>query len=72
MNEKIKFEGKEYNVENFSERARVTISALDFVTSRLKELNNMQSVLNRARKSYIETIKTEILSVKAGIVLDDN
>jgi hypothetical protein len=72
MNEKIKFEDKEYDAENFNEQAKAAILSLQFVTARIKELNNMQSILNRARASYIEAIKTEMLSVKAGIILGDN
>ena len=55
-----------------SDEARKHLIALQFTTSKQQELKNMQALLTRARNSYMETIKKEILSEKAGFLLNDD
>ena len=72
MGEKIKFDGKEYDPNNLSELAVSAVVSLQFISTRLTELKNMQALLKLTRATCIEKIKSEILSEKAGIVLGDN
>ena len=72
MGQKIKLDDKEYDVENLSDRASATLASLKFATARMQELNNMQSLLQRAKKSYIESLKQEMLSRKGGILLGED
>lgn len=72
MSRKIKLEDVEYDVENLSERAKATLASLEFATARIHELNNMAALLGRAKNSYIESLKHEMLSRKAGFLLDDD
>jgi Zn-dependent peptidase ImmA (M78 family) len=72
MGEKIKFDGKEYDPNNLSELAVSAVVSLQFISTRLTELKNMQALLTLTRVTCIEKIKSEILSEKAGIVLGDN
>ena len=71
MGQKIKLDDKEYDVENLSDRAKTTLASLQFATQRLQELNNMQALLVRAKNSYVEGLKKEMISSKAGYILDD-
>ena len=71
MVEKIKFNDKEYEVKNLSDNARILIKNMQFTTKRIQELNNMQSLLIRAKNSYMESLKQEMISKKAGLLLGD-
>ena len=71
MGQKIKFEGKEYELEKLSDQAKLTLTSMQFADIRLKELNNMQALLQRAKNSYVEDLKQEMLSSKAGLLFTD-
>lgn len=71
MAQKIKLGDKEYDAANLSEQGKAVLNLLQFSTQKLQELNNMQALLQRAKNSYIESLKQEILSQKAGYLLDD-
>ena len=68
MGQKIKLEDKEYNVANLSDQAQATVTALQFVTTRMQELNNMQALLQRAKNSYVDSLKKEMISNKSGLL----
>ena len=72
MSHKIKLDDKEYDVEKLSDQARAALASLQFATNRMQELNNMQALLQRAKKSYVESLKQEMLSSKGGILLGDD
>jgi len=71
MAQKIKLGDKEYDAANLSAQGKAVLNLLQFSTQKLQELNNMQALLLRAKNSYIESLKQEILSQKAGYLLDD-
>ena len=71
MGRKIKFEDKEYEVEDLSDGSKAALASLDFVTKRIEELSNLQVLLQRAKRSYIDSLKQEILSKKAGFSFED-
>ena len=72
MGQKFKLDDKEYDVKDLSDRTAATLASLKFATARMQELNNMQALLQRAKKSYIESLKQEMLSSKAGFVLGED
>ena len=72
MDQKIKSNGDEYNVENLSDRAKATLASLQFATMKMQELENMRALLQRAKNSYIKSIKQEMVSSKAGLLLEDD
>ena len=72
MGQKIHLGDQEYDVENLSEQAKTTLANLKFATDRIQELNNMQALLQRAKSSYIESVKQEMLSNKAGLIIENN
>jgi hypothetical protein len=71
MVQKIKLDDQEYEVENLSSEAKATLASLQFATTRMQELTNTHAVLQRAKISYVESIKQEMLSNKAGLLLED-
>lgn len=72
MNQKIKLDGKEYSFEDLSEQSMAQLLCLQFSDTRLKELSNMQAILQRAKNSYIESLKQEMLSKKAGFTIGND
>ncbi len=71
MNQRIKLDDKEYDVENLSDHAQATLASMEFATKRVQELTNMQAILQRAKISYIEGLKREVLSNKAGFLFSE-
>ena len=71
MAQKIKLDDAEYEVENLSEQAKAYIATLKFTDTRLQELTNMRALLQRAKNSYVDSLKKEMLSTKAGFLFDD-
>ena len=72
MTEKIKLEDKEYAIDDLTDIAKATLTSLQFVNNRLQELNNLQAVLQRAKYSYTDSLRKEILSDKAGLIFQDD
>lgn len=71
MSQKIKLDDKEYDLNELSETAQANLRHIEFINGRIKDLQNNEVLLNRARSGYIEDLKKEILSNKAGIIFDD-
>ena len=71
MTQKIKLDDAEYEVENLSDQAKAYIATLKFTDTRLQELTNMRALLQRAKNSYVDSLKKEMLSSKAGFLFDD-
>lgn len=72
MAQKLKLDDKEYDVSDLSENARAQLTSLQFVDEKLKELTNMQALLQRAKNSYVEGLKKEMISNKAGLLFGDD
>ena len=71
MGQKFKLEDTEYEVESLSDQAKHTLVSLQFSTARLKELTNMHALLQRAKNSYIDNLKKEMLTDKAGFLFEE-
>lgn len=71
MGQKLKLDNNEYEVENLSDDAKAKVAALKFADIRIQELRNMQILLQRAKNSYINGLKKEILANKAGFLIAD-
>ena len=66
MGQKIKLAGEEYEVEDLSDQAKVGLAHHQFALTKIQELTNMQALLQRAKNSYVESLKKEVLSSKGG------
>ena len=71
MPQKFHFENKEYDFDDLSDNAKSNINILQFINRRVKELNNMQAVLQRSKNSYVDSLKQEMLAEKAGFLLGE-
>ena len=72
MGKKIQIDEVTYDLDNLSDKARAAIQLLQFSEKRLQELSNMKALLQRARNSYMDSLRQEVLSNKAGLLLGDN
>jgi hypothetical protein len=72
MTGKITLDNKDYCIDQLSEAGKSRLAALKFVSERIQEINNHQALLQRARKSYLDSLKKEMLSDKAGFLFGDN
>ncbi len=72
MGRKLNLDGDEYEIEYLSDKARTCLSSFQFVNAQIQELTIMQSVLQRAKDSYVNSVKQEVLSVKSGILFGDD
>lgn len=72
MAQKFKLDEKEYDVSELNENSRAQLTSLTFVDEKLRELKNMHALLQRAKNSYVESLKKEVISDKAGFLLDDD
>ena len=70
MGEKIRIDDIDYDLDSLSDQARAALGSLEFTTKRLQELTNMKALLQRARNSYMESLKKEVISGKAGLLFD--
>ena len=71
MDPKIKIGDNEYDSSKLSDNGKSILASLQFTTQRLQELTNMQALLQRAKNSYLETLKQEMLAQKAGYIIED-
>lgn len=70
MGSKIKLDDGYYDGENLSDEAKRIVIEMQFATEHLKNLKNMQALLRRARKSYLESLRKEMLAEKAGLLFE--
>ena len=72
MVEKVKIGDEEYDLNTLSEAARKNLSSYQFVTKQIEELTNLQALLQRAKNSYLESLKNEMITAKSGLVIEDD
>ena len=71
MGQKFTLDEKEYDIEDLSASANANMVALQFTTNRINELDNMLKLLECAKNGYITSLKKEIVSEKAGFLLEN-
>ena len=63
----INLDGKEYGVAELSDNARKLTIEMQHVTAKIQETNNMIAILTKAKRAYIQELKSEVLSAKVGL-----
>ena len=72
MVQKIKIDDVEYIYEDLTDTARSLLKSIDFIVAKVTNLENMQAIMQRAKNSYIETLKKEMLADKAGFLIQED
>ena len=56
----VNFDGKDYDLDDLSDKAKANIVSLQFVQAELKRLQSQNAVLKTAEAAYAATLKAEI------------
>ena len=72
MADKLTIGEKEYSVDDFSENAKAQFASALFTDKKIKEMKNMQALLQRAKNSYLDSLKKEVLAAKTGFFIEDD
>lgn len=72
VNHKFKLGGVEYDSNLLSQVGVSQLEGYRFCTDKIIEIRDHLALLQRAKNSYMVSLKSEILATKAGILLDDN
>ena len=70
MGQNIHLGDKTYDRDTLSYDARATLVAIEFIDIRVEELSNMEALLQRAKNSYIDSLKQEFVSNKGGYLFE--
>lgn len=72
MARKIRVDDVEYVYDDLQDAAKSVIHHLDFINKNITHLKNMQAVMQRAKNSYMEELKKEMLAHKAGFLIQED
>jgi len=72
MVQKIRIEDKEYDVDTLSTSGQQNLAAFQTLTSKIQESQNMLAILNKARTAYMNDLKQEMISSKAGFSFEND
>ena len=67
MSEFVEIDEKKYRIEELSHDTRNLLFQLQSIEANLADRNNLIALLNKAKKAYIEDLKSEMLATKAGL-----
>ncbi len=57
----------DYDLASLSAEARAQLDSIKFADAQIAELTNMQALLTRAKKSYIDGLEREIIKARTGV-----
>ena len=67
MTGKVRTDDEEYDLASLSAEARAQLESIKFADAQIAELTNMQALLTRAKKSYIDGLEREIIKARTGV-----
>ena len=67
MTGKVWIDDEEYDLASLSAEARAQLESIKFADAQIAELTNMQALLTRAKKSYIDGLEREIIKARTGV-----
>jgi hypothetical protein len=67
MTGKVRIDGEDYDLSSLTEEARSQLDSIKFADAQIAELKNMQALLTRAKKSYIDGLEREIIKARTGV-----
>jgi hypothetical protein len=62
----FRLDEKEYPIANLSARSKELIIQVKYIDAQLAEGSNMLAIFTRAKNSYVQGLKDEIIRNKAG------
>lgn len=70
MVNKIEIDGKDYNIDNVSDEIKNKIVSVQYANESIVECKNHLSLLVRAKNSYVDSLRKEVLAAKSGLDFD--
>lgn len=67
MSQRINLDGVEYETSSLTDNSKSILASLQEASTRLQELQNLQAIFTRAKRSYIDELKREIIKGKSGV-----
>ena len=67
MSQKINVDGVEYDFESLSPGAKAILEKLQHTDKQIQDTTNLCALLTRAKKSYIQELKREMIEGKSGV-----
>ena len=67
MSQKINIDGVEYDFEGLSPEAKAILEKLQHTDTQIQDTTNLCALLARAKKSYIQELKREMIEGKSGV-----
>ena len=67
MPQKIKIDGVEHDLDSLSEEAKAILEKLQHTDTQIQDTKNLSALLTRAKKSYIQELKREMIKGKSGV-----
>jgi len=67
MSQRINLDGVEYETSSLTDTGKSILASLQEASARLQELQNLQAIFTRAKRSYIDELKREIIKGKSGV-----
>ena len=67
MTGKVRIDDEEYDLASLSAEVRAQLDSIKFADAQIAELTNMQALLTRAKKSYIDGLEREIIKARTGV-----
>ena len=63
---KIKIDDKTYTDEQLDDEGKAQLAASQFLAKKIIELNSLVAALHTAKNAYINQLKNDVISAKAG------
>ena len=72
MPKKLKLGDDSYALDELTDKNRENIRLINYINRRIEELTDLEVTLNEAKQSFGAKLKREMISRKAGFVLDED
>jgi hypothetical protein len=63
----VRIDSADYDLASLSAEARAQLDSIKFADGQIAELTNMQALLTRAKKSYLDGLEREIIKARTGV-----
>ena len=67
MSQKIKIDGVEHDLDSLSQEAKDILEKLQHTDKQIQDTTNLGKLLTRAKNSYIQELKREMIEGKSGV-----
>lgn len=66
----LRLDGIDHDTGRLSPEGKARLAQVQFIEARIAELTNMQALMTRARNSYVEALRREIVQGRSGVDLN--